>query len=50
MAAEGKELPVDCDKEVFARIEKPFGVEQITSCIRGVPGDTADERLEIHRE
>ncbi len=49
MAAEENEILIDCDKEVFARIEKPFGVEQITSCIRGVPGGTAGERLEVHR-
>jgi excisionase family DNA binding protein len=48
MAAEEKELPIDCDKDVFARIKKPFGVEQITSCIRGVPGGTAGERSEVH--
>jgi excisionase family DNA binding protein len=49
MAADENELPIDCDKEVFARIEKPFGIEQIISCIRGIPGGTAGERLEVQR-
>jgi DNA-binding NtrC family response regulator len=33
MAGDNEGFPVGCDKEVFARIEKPFGITEITECI-----------------
>lgn len=35
LAGNEGEFPRGCDKEVFARIQKPFGVEDIAACIRG---------------
>jgi excisionase family DNA binding protein len=37
MAGADDEFPEGCDKEVFARIEKPFGMREIVECIDGVP-------------
>jgi excisionase family DNA binding protein len=37
MAGEDSEFPEGCDKEVFARLEKPFAMMDIAQCIRGVP-------------
>jgi len=36
MVGEEGEFPHGCDKEVFARIEKPFNVKDVADCIRGV--------------
>ncbi len=30
-------FPAECEQEVFALLEKPFSVEEITACIRGIP-------------
>lgn len=36
LAANSDEFPKECDKEIFARIEKPFDMEDIFNCINGV--------------
>ncbi len=37
LVGDEEEFPESCDKEVFARLEKPFAMRDITECIRGVP-------------
>lgn len=37
MAGEQAEFPEGCDKQVFARLEKPFNVKDIMDCIHGSP-------------
>jgi excisionase family DNA binding protein len=36
LAATEREFPSACDREVFARIERPFGLAEIAECIGGV--------------
>jgi excisionase family DNA binding protein len=35
LAAADGEFPTECDKDVFARIQKPFSVSDVTECIQG---------------
>jgi excisionase family DNA binding protein len=35
LAGNEGEFPTECDKEVFARIQRPFNVDDIADCIRG---------------
>ncbi len=36
MAARSGQFPAGCDKQVFARLDKPFGIHDIAECIRSV--------------
>jgi CheY-like chemotaxis protein len=40
LAGSKDEYPQECDKEVFARIERPFGIKEIKECIEGIDNDT----------
>ncbi|MBI5477522.1 MAG: excisionase family DNA-binding protein [Deltaproteobacteria bacterium] len=39
LAARAGEFPRECDRAVFARIEKPFGIDDIAECLDGISGD-----------
>jgi hypothetical protein len=39
MAVERGEFPESCDKKVFARIEKPFHISDITQCLGGTQNE-----------
>ncbi|UCC79526.1 MAG: hypothetical protein JSW64_14870, partial [Candidatus Zixiibacteriota bacterium] len=39
LAGSGDEYPRECDKQVFARIERPFGILDIKECIEGITGN-----------
>ncbi len=39
LAGSEDEFPRECEKEVFATIERPFGIEDIRACIEGISGD-----------
>ena len=41
--AAGRDDPTDaCKDEVFAVLEKPFGLNDLTACVRGVPAGIED--------
>lgn len=40
LAVDGDDLPEDCDKKVFARIEKPFLISDITRCLDGTQSES----------
>jgi DNA-binding NtrC family response regulator len=35
LAGRDEEFPEECDKEIFARMERPFGIREISEIIRG---------------
>jgi hypothetical protein len=45
LAANKGEFPNECEKVVFARINRPFGIEDIRECIDGIslPDGEQDE-------
>lgn len=43
LAGNDEEFPEECDKEVFARIERPFSIQDIRECIDGIAKDDRDE-------
>ena len=38
LAAREDEMPKECNKEIFARLEKPFGIKHIDECISAAGG------------
>jgi excisionase family DNA binding protein len=40
LAGSNNEYPQECDKEVFARIVRPFGIREIKECIEGINNNT----------
>lgn len=38
LAANEREIPSICDKEIFARIKRPFAVQDVLECIKGTAG------------
>ena len=36
LAGSEQDYPFDCEKEVFARLKRPFGVKDINQCIDGL--------------
>ena len=43
LAANEGEAPQHCEKDIFARIRRPFGMKQIAECIRGYDADVVEE-------
>ncbi|MBW2257343.1 MAG: excisionase family DNA-binding protein [Deltaproteobacteria bacterium] len=37
MAADPGRFPEECERDVLALLEKPFAIDEITACIRGIP-------------
>ncbi|MHC4472157.1 MAG: excisionase family DNA-binding protein [Planctomycetota bacterium] len=44
LAGDPGEYPGECDREFFAHIERPFRLEQIGECIRGIRGEIRAHR------
>jgi DNA-binding NtrC family response regulator len=42
LAGSKNEYPQECDKEVFARIERPFSIQDIRECIGGISSNNRD--------
>jgi excisionase family DNA binding protein len=42
LAGNDEEFPEECDQEVFARIERPFSIQDIRECIDGIAKDRRD--------
>ena len=42
LAGNHDEVPTECDQEVFARIERPFSIQDIRECIDGIAMDSRD--------
>jgi excisionase family DNA binding protein len=42
LAGNDEEFPEECDREVFARIERPFSIQEIRECIDGISKDRRD--------
>jgi excisionase family DNA binding protein len=42
LAGSEDEYPQECDKEVFARIERPFGIRDIKDCIEGIDNNSRE--------
>jgi DNA-binding NtrC family response regulator len=40
LAGDDEQFPEECEKEVFARIERPFGIKDISECIYDVDKDS----------
>jgi excisionase family DNA binding protein len=36
LAARPQEFPTECDRAIFARIARPFGIEDIAACLEGI--------------
>jgi hypothetical protein len=46
LAGSEEEFPGECEKEVFARIQRPFSIQDVADCIEGI-GSHSESRAPI---